>query len=109
VVVDPAQFPGLEAKLGLEPGVFPSGAVHQLSKNRIFPYPRGQAYDTASLRKWGSDVQSGRVKPWRPPGVKITNDDLEIVGGKMKATARVSMGGKWHDAAHIKIAGRDEL
>jgi protein disulfide-isomerase A1 len=86
--------------------------VHQLSKNRIFPYPKGQTYDTDSLKKWGMDVQSGRIRPWTPPGqtMKIDNDDLEIIGVKHKATAKVSiLGGEWKDAAKIKVMGRDEL
>jgi protein disulfide-isomerase A1 len=86
--------------------------VHQLSKNRIYPYPKGQAYDTESLQKWGNDVMQGRIKPWHPPGAKVTinNDDLEIIGFKHKATAKVSMlGGNWQDALKIKVAGRNEL
>jgi protein disulfide-isomerase A1 len=41
VVVDPFVFPDLMGQLGLEPGVFPAGAVHELSKDRIYPYPKG--------------------------------------------------------------------
>jgi protein disulfide-isomerase A1 len=106
--VDPFEFPDLQASLGLEPDVFPAGAVHQLSKDRIYPYPRGQPYSSAALQKWGLDVYQGRVRPWTPPGVTTSYDDLGL-GGKMTATRKISIAGNWPGAAKIKIAGRDEL
>ncbi len=104
VTVDPLDFPDLPAKLGLEPGVYPAGAVHQLSKNRVYPYPKGMAYDSRSLQKWGLDVYQGRVKPWTPPGVTTTYDDL---GPTKVATRRVSIN-TW-PGANIRIAGHNEL
>jgi hypothetical protein len=38
VTVDPLEFPELQAKLGLEAGVFPAGAVHQISNDRSESY-----------------------------------------------------------------------
>lgn len=67
VTVDPLDFPELPAKLGLEPGAFPSGAVHQLSSNKIFRYPAGQPITASALQKWGLDVWQGRVQPWHAP------------------------------------------
>jgi protein disulfide-isomerase A1 len=52
VTVDPLEFPDLPEKLGLDP-VFPAGAVHQLSKDRIYPYPKGQAITSSALQQWG--------------------------------------------------------
>lgn len=105
VTVDPYEFPDLQARMGLELGVFPAGVVHQLSKDRIYPYPRGQPYTSASLQKWGLDVYQGRVKPWTPPGVTTSYDDL---GPTKVATRKVSVRNNW-PGAKIKIAGRDEL
>ena len=56
VTVDPLEFPDLPGKLGLEPGVFPSGAVYQLSKNRIYHYPRDQGLTPNELASWGFNV-----------------------------------------------------
>lgn len=56
VTVDPLEFPDLPAKLGLEPGVFPSGAVHQLSNGRIYPYPKDRGLTPSKLQGWGLDV-----------------------------------------------------
>lgn len=56
VTVDPLEFPDLPAKLGLEPGVFPSGAVHQLSKDRVYPYPKNRGLTPSELQSWGLDV-----------------------------------------------------
>jgi protein disulfide-isomerase A1 len=66
VTVDPLDFPELPEKLGLEPGSFPAGAVHQLSNDRIYRYPKGQAITPSALQKWGLDVWQGRVRPWNP-------------------------------------------
>ena len=56
VTVDPLQFPELPAKLGLEPGEFPSGAVHQLSNDRFYPYPTGQPVP-ASAKRFSAGAQ----------------------------------------------------
>ncbi|KAI8628604.1 hypothetical protein F5Y19DRAFT_107212 [Xylariaceae sp. FL1651] len=106
VTVDPLDFPDLQAKLGLEPGVFPSGAVHQLSKNRIFPYPKGRDITSKELQSWGLDVWQGKVKPWTPPGVTTTYDDL---GGHIRATQKVSMRNLNIPGVKIRVGGRDEL
>ncbi|KAI1326082.1 hypothetical protein F5Y16DRAFT_376340 [Xylariaceae sp. FL0255] len=106
VLVDPLDFPELQAKLGLEPGVSPAGAIHQLSNNRIFPYPEGREITPKALQSWGLDVWQGRVKPWTPPGVTTTYDDL---GGRIQATQRVSMKGFNIPGVKLKVGGRDEL
>lgn len=105
VIVDPAQFPDLPAKLGLEPGAYPAGAVHQLSKDRIYPYPKGRALTPGALQQWGLDVYQGKVKPWKPPGVTTTYEDLEPT---IKATQRISIAKGW-PGVNIRVAGRDEL
>lgn len=104
VTVDPLDFPDLQAKLGLEPGVFPAGAVHQLSKNRIYPYPRGKDIDSGSLQKWGLDVYQGRIKPWTPPGVTTTYEDL---GPTRAASRKLSVANI--PGVNIRVGGRDEL
>jgi protein disulfide-isomerase A1 len=104
VVVDPTEFPDLMGQLGLEPDVFPAGAVHQLSKDRIYPYPKGQSFSSDALQQWGLDVYQGRIKPWTPPGVTTTYEDL---GPTRVATRKVSMANI--PGVKIKIAGHDEL
>ncbi|KAI1372981.1 thioredoxin-like domain-containing protein [Hypoxylon crocopeplum] len=104
VTVDHLEFPDLPAKLGLDPGALPAGAVHQLSKDRIYPYPRGRGWTSNELQSWGLDVWQGRIKPWTAPGVTTTYDDL---GGRIKATQKVSM--RNIPGVKIRVAGRDEL
>ncbi|KAI4868476.1 thioredoxin-like domain-containing protein [Hypoxylon rubiginosum] len=105
VTVDPLEFPLLLAKLGLDPAVLPAGAVHQLSKDRIYPYPKGRGWTSSELQSWGLDVWQGRIKPWTPPGVTTTYDDL---GGRIKATQRVSIRNNIPEVK-IRVGGRDEL
>src|SRR3569833_529294 len=105
VTVAPLEFPDLPAKLGLEPGVYPAGAVHQLSTDRIYPYPKGQSLDPKAIQKWGLDVYQGNVKPWTTPGATTSNED---VGPTKVATRRVSINTGW-PGVNIKVAGRDEL
>ena len=104
VTVDPLEFPDLMPRLGLEPGVFPAGAVHQLSKDRVYPYPKGAPIDSNALQKWGLDVYQGKIKPWTPPGVTTTYDDL---GPTKYASRKIDI--KNIPGVSIKIAGRDEL
>jgi protein disulfide-isomerase A1 len=108
VAVDPLDFPDLPARLGLTPGRFPAGAVHQLSKDRVYPYPYGRGLTSNDLTKWGIDVWQGRVKPWTPPGVTTSYDDL---GPTRVATRRVSVMKIPGMGSAIKIAGlpHDEL
>ncbi|KAI6087174.1 thioredoxin-like domain-containing protein [Hypoxylon rubiginosum] len=105
VTVDPLEFPSLAEKLGLDPNDFPAGAVHQLSKDRIYPYPKGRGWTSSELQGWGLDVWQGRIKPWTPPGVTTTYDDL---GGRIKATQRVSIRNNI-PGVKIRVGGRDEL
>jgi protein disulfide-isomerase A1 len=104
VSVDPLDFPGLMESLGLEPGVYPAGAVHQLSKDRIYPYPKGRAVSSKALQIWGLDVFQGKIKPWTPPGVTTTYTDL---GPTVIATSKLSIANI--PGVKIKIAGHDEL
>ncbi|KAI1766048.1 thioredoxin-like domain-containing protein [Hypoxylon sp. FL1150] len=105
VTVDPLEFPSLPEKLGLDPNALPAGAVHQLSKDRIYPYPKGRSWTSSELQGWGLDVWQGRIKPWTPPGVTTTYDDL---GGRIKATQRVSIRNNI-PGVKIRVGGRDEL
>lgn len=104
VTVDPLEFPELPAKMGLEPGAFPSGAVHQLSKDRIYPYHKGKPLDSKSLQQFGLDVWQGRIKPWTPPGVTTSYTDL---GPTHVASRKVSI--RSIPGMNIRIAGHDEL
>lgn len=104
VTVDPLEFPDLQATLGLESGVLPSGAVHQLSKDRIYPYPAGLPLESKSLQKWGLDVWQGRIKPWTPPGATTVHED---VAPTKAATRKVSIANI--PGLKVRIAGRDEL
>lgn len=105
VTVDHLEFPDLQAKLGLEPGVFPAGAVHQLSTDKIYPYPRGLEINSRSLQKWGLDVWQGRVKAWTPP---VMEKKAEVGGSQGNGVKRkfsmVDIPG-----VNIRVAGRDEL
>ncbi|KAF3768731.1 hypothetical protein M406DRAFT_286705 [Cryphonectria parasitica EP155] len=105
VTVDPLEFPHLQAEMGLEPGVFPSGAVHQLSKDRIYPYPRGQPLDTRSLQKWGLDVWQGRIQPWTPPGATTVHE--ERAGPTKSVKRKLSVANI--PGVNIRVGGRDEL
>lgn len=68
--------------------MFPAGAVHQLSKDSIYPYPRGLAIESRPLQKWGLDVWQGRIKAWTPPGATTASEQ----GGQAKAvTRKISM------------------
>lgn len=104
VVADPREFPELVKRLGLDGGGFPAGAVHQLSKDRVFHYPRGQALTPGAIQQWGLDVYQGRVKPWTPPGVTTTYDDL---GLSQQGTAKVLLMSA--PGVTIRVAGHDEL
>lgn len=104
VTVDPLDFPELPAKLGLELGAYPAGAVHQLSSDKIFRYPAGRPITASALQKWGLDVWQGRVQPWYPPGsTPIPEPEAQ---GRIKASRKVSM--KSFPGVKINI-GRDEL
>ncbi|KAK4457461.1 hypothetical protein QBC42DRAFT_279010 [Cladorrhinum samala] len=127
VTVDPHEFPDLMSKLGLDPDcASPAGAVHQLSKDRIYPYPKGQPLTPGAIQNWGMDIYNGRVKPWTPPGsaktaegekeeddnnnnnngfIKFTNKKNKVAAGtKRKVVSMANIPG-----VKIKIAGRDEL
>ncbi|KAH9883904.1 thioredoxin-like domain-containing protein [Xylariomycetidae sp. FL2044] len=122
VTVDPLDFPELPAKLGLvdhhHDGAdggggggeveYPAGAVHQLSKDRIYPYPRGRGFTSRELQSWGLNVYQGRVKPWTPPGVTTSYDDIGA-GGRIQATQKVSMRNLNIPGVNIRVGGRDEL
>lgn len=104
VVVDPFEFPDLMGQLGLEPDVFPAGAVHQISKDRIYPYPKGRPFDPKAVQQWGLDVYQGRIKPWTPPGATSTYEES---GPTRIAVQKMSM--RTIPGVKIKIAGHDEL
>ncbi|KAM7205017.1 Thioredoxin-like domain containing protein [Rhypophila sp. PSN 637] len=104
VMVDPLEFPELMGKLGLEEGRFPAGAVHQLSKDRIYPFPTDKPLTPSTIQKWGLDVYQGRIKPWTPPGVTTTFEDLKPTKA---ATRKISI--RSYPGMKIKIAGHEEL
>lgn len=108
--VDPAEFPALPARLGLAGAPWPAGAVHQLSRDRVYPYPRGAPITSDALQKWGLDVWQGRVAPWSSQdGAAATpaparGDDTP---GRIRATRHVSIAK--FPGLNIRINGRDEL
>ncbi|KAK7935432.1 hypothetical protein PG985_000927 [Apiospora marii] len=111
--VDPLEFPELPARLGLAtPGndaqvEYPCGAVHQLSKDRIYQYPRGSPVTSSALQQWGLDVWQGRIKPWNPDGAAATTtEEAGQIPGRIRATPRVSIAN--FPGLNIRI-GRDEL
>ncbi|QBZ63878.1 hypothetical protein PoMZ_05569 [Pyricularia oryzae] len=117
VTVNPDEFPDLPGKLGLCGAAAgdeivegrPAGALHQLSKDRVYPYPRGRPVDPRSIQQWGLDVFQGRVKPWTPPGVTTSYDDLGPTRVAAAATRKISIANI--PGLKIKIAGhrQDEL
>lgn len=111
--VDPLEFPELPARLGLAtPGndaqvEYPCGAVHQISKDRIYHYPRSNPVTSSALQQWGLDVWQGRVKPWSPDGAAATTtEEPGQIPGRIRATPRVSIAN--FPGLKIRI-GRDEL
>ncbi|KAK6850188.1 hypothetical protein PG995_014021 [Apiospora arundinis] len=106
--VDPLDFPDLPARLGLAPA-YPCGAVHQLSKDLIYHYPRDYSVTPSDLQKWGLDVWQGRVKPWSPNGdaATTTAEQGNQMPGRIRATPRVSIAK--FPGLNIRINGRDEL
>lgn len=104
VTVDHLEYPELQAKLGLETGVFPAGAVHQLSTDRIYPYPKGLPIDSRSLQKWGLDVWQGRIKPWTPAGQTVAPSVARPSKGVTRKVSVANIPG-----VNIRVGGRDEL
>jgi len=102
VTASPLHFPDLPPKLGLDPdpAAFPQGAVHQISKDRVYPYPKGRSIESRELQQWGLDVFQGRILPWTPPSVTTTYEDLLPVKAA-KPTMSLAPG------LGIKIAGYD--
>lgn len=105
--VDPAEFPALPARLGLAGAPWPAGAVHQLSRDRVYPYPRGAPVTSDALQKWGLDVWQGRVAPWSPQGAATPAPASDDTPGRIRATPRVSIAK--FPGLNIRINGRDEL
>ncbi|KAK8136638.1 hypothetical protein PG984_004578 [Apiospora sp. TS-2023a] len=111
--VDPLDFPELPARLGLATAgndaetKYPCGAVHQLSKDRIYHYPRDNPVTSSALQQWGLDVWQGRIKPWSPDGAATTTEDAGQIPGRIRATPRVSIAK--FPGLNIRINGRDEL
>ncbi|KLU88962.1 hypothetical protein, variant [Magnaporthiopsis poae ATCC 64411] len=114
VVADPFEFPGLPERLGLgsplpsPQGCHLSGALHQLSNDRVYPYPRGRPIDARSVQQWGLDVFQGRVRPWLPPGASTTTSFTDA-GPTRVASRKLSIASI--PGVKIKIAGygHDEL
>jgi protein disulfide-isomerase A1 len=108
VTVDPLEFPHLAAQVGLDPSHFPAGAVHQISRNRIFPYPKDLKVDSDSLQRWGLEVWQSRIAAWAQPGMTTPTGQgmAESTPGVYRATRKVSIANI--PGVKLKI-GRDEL
>lgn len=104
VTVDSSLFPDLQSEMGLEPGRYPSGAVHQLSNERVYPYPRDQPLESRAIQKWGLDVWQGRVKPWTRPGVTTHVEDAGPTQAVKRKLSIANIPG-----VKIQVAGHDEL
>ncbi|KAK4189585.1 hypothetical protein QBC35DRAFT_138968 [Podospora australis] len=113
VTVDPYEFPHLMPKLGLEPGVLPALAVHQVSKDRIYPYPKDKPISEDAIQKWGKDIFFGLTEPWTPPGKEKKTAGKAHLKGKKGTKRKVTMPNipDYLKKAGVKIniAGRDEL
>ncbi|KAL8338360.1 hypothetical protein RB601_006427 [Gaeumannomyces tritici] len=114
VVANPFDLPGLPERLGLgppSPSCPPSGALHQLSSDRMYPCPAGRPVDARSVQQWGLDVFQVRVLPWLPPGADDTAATTSFAdpGPTRVASRRISVASI--PGVKIRIAGRahDEL
>ncbi|KAL2271613.1 hypothetical protein VTJ83DRAFT_984 [Remersonia thermophila] len=63
VVVDVWEFLDLAGELGLDPNVLPAGAVHDVSSNQTYRFPKDKAFNAASVESWLSDVYAKNIKP----------------------------------------------
>ncbi|KAK4225520.1 thioredoxin-like domain-containing protein [Podospora fimiseda] len=99
VIVNPFDFPKLMGSLGLEPDKFPAGAVHWLSKDEIYPYPKEKAFTRENVQSWGMNIYKGIIKAWNK------KDGGEEAKTRKVATRKIS----GIPGVNIKIAGRDEL
>lgn len=100
VVVDPVLYGDLQTRtLGLDPAHLPAGAVHQLTKDRVWRYPKRLAVTAQALQQWGLDVFLGKLKPWVPPERRGKEGEREpseldlLAGGavKIKGTQRLEL------------------
>ncbi|KAL1842726.1 hypothetical protein VTJ49DRAFT_4364 [Mycothermus thermophilus] len=66
VVVDPFDFPDLMGQLGLDSDVLPTGAIHDISGNKIYRFPKDKAFSGESIESWVSDVYEKHIKPHSP-------------------------------------------
>ncbi|KAH0432382.1 hypothetical protein CcaCcLH18_06462 [Colletotrichum camelliae] len=111
VTVDPAYFPDLPGKLGLDPARdgYPAGAVHQLSNGRVYRYPKDRGFTPKELQGWGLDVWQGRVKPWTPPGQEEPKE--KAGGANVRIVGSSNLKVKNIPGLKIRIGGqeRDEL
>lgn len=112
VTVDPAYFPDLPGKLGLDPARdgYPAGAVHQLSNGRVYRYPKDRGFTPKELQGWGLDVWQGRAKPWTPPGQEELKEE-KAGGANVRIVGSSNLKVKNIPGLKIKIGGRerDEL
>ncbi|KAH9238779.1 hypothetical protein K456DRAFT_1735633 [Colletotrichum gloeosporioides 23] len=112
VTVDPAYFPDLPGKLGLDPARdgYPAGAVHQLSNGRVYRYPKDRGFTPKELQGWGLDVWQGRVKLWTPPGQEEPKEE-KAGGANVRIVGSSNLKVKNIPGLKIKIGGRerDEL
>ncbi|KAI0481025.1 thioredoxin-like domain-containing protein [Xylariaceae sp. FL0804] len=129
VTADPLDFPDLPARLGLfvtdgddngpssSSPSWPAGAVHQLSRDRVYPYPRGRGLTPSELQAWGLDVWQGRVRPWRDGGGKGEGEGgrggagmgMGMGKGSVRSTRNVQLNIPKIPGVNIKVGGRDEL
>ncbi|KAJ0350682.1 hypothetical protein COL154_004962 [Colletotrichum chrysophilum] len=112
VTVDPAYFPDLPGKLGLDPARdgYPAGAVHQLSNGRVYRYPKDKGFTPKELQGWGLDVWQGRVKAWTPAGQEEPKEE-KAGGANVRIVGSSNLKVKNIPGLKIKIGGRerDEL
>ncbi|RYP62031.1 hypothetical protein DL771_009901 [Monosporascus sp. 5C6A] len=108
VTVDPLEFPDLPAKLGLDANVFPSGAVHQLSTDRIYPYPKGRGLTADELLSWGLDVAKVGCKYSNKPAAQSWATAGFSTGSTFDVPGQETMS-LYHEAADILSASDGNL
>ncbi|KAK3899473.1 hypothetical protein C8A05DRAFT_36908 [Staphylotrichum tortipilum] len=76
VVVDPFQFPNWMDRLGRD--IFPAVAAYRPSGDRVYSYPKRQAFTSDLVEQWLLEVQEDHIKHWTPPvkGESTSHDEL---------------------------------
>jgi len=122
-------FPDLMPELGLDPNrvslpnpptsgtedsssPIAAGAVHVLSTNKIYPYPKDRPLTSKALQQWGLDLYQGRVRALGEKegnGRKGGGSKGTRVVGKKTVNIRKHPGVKINIPGYNNNGGHDEL